>query len=87
MQGAGQGNVIDIVAGRVGDRAILTPAGHAAIDDPGITREDDVGAEAQPFHHAGPKPFDQNVGLGAQLECGGDGLGVLEVERDVATPA
>ena len=53
----------------------------------GIAREADLGAEAEPLHHAGAKALDQRVGGADQLERGRDRLRLLQVERDRAPAA
>ena len=52
------------------------------IDQPRIAREHDVGAEAEPLHHAGTKAFDQRVGAGEQVEHLRDRGLVLQIELD-----
>ena len=47
---------------RLRQRAVLAPAGHAAVDQPRVARRQHLGAEAEPLHHAGPKALDQHVG-------------------------
>ncbi len=63
MQRAGERDVVDVVAGGLRERPVLAPAGHAAVDEPRVAREADVGAEPEPLHHAGPEALDQRVGL------------------------
>ena len=46
-----------------------------------------VGADAQPFHHAGPEALDQRVGTLDEIEQRADAVGVLEVDGDVAPAA
>ena len=62
VQHAGERDVVDVVAGALGERAVLAPAGHAAVDEARIAREHDVGPEAEALHHAGTEAFDQRVG-------------------------
>ena len=70
------------MAGGLRQRAFLAPAGHAAIDQARIARLHHVGPEPEPLHHAGPKAFDQRIGIGQQVEhLRHRGL-VLEVELD-----
>ncbi|MEY9143844.1 hypothetical protein ABIF00_001828 [Bradyrhizobium elkanii] len=75
-------DVVDVVAGGVRQRAFLAPAGHASIDQPGIAREHDVRTEPEALHHAGPKTFDQRVGMAEQVEHFGNRRLVLEIELD-----
>ena len=61
----------------------LAPAGHAAIDQARVARRHDVGAEAQPLHHARAEALDQRVGVGEQIEHLRDRrLRCLQVELD-----
>ncbi|MNP30813.1 hypothetical protein D3C76_1239050 [compost metagenome] len=46
VQRAGQGDVVVVVAGGVGQRTVLAPAGHPAVDQLRVAREADVRAEA-----------------------------------------
>ena len=57
-----QRDVVDVVPRRGRERAVLPPARHPAVYQPGITRETRLGPEAEPLQHAGPEPFDQHVG-------------------------
>ena len=70
------------MAGRLRQRALLAPAGHAAEHQPRIARHHHVGPEAQPLHHAGAKAFDQRVGASEQVQYLRDCGLVLEVEFD-----
>ncbi len=82
VQRAGQGQVVDVMPSRVGQRAGLAPAGHAAVDETRVGGEAIVRAEAEAFHHAGAEAFDQHVGAGCQLFGGGEAFGLLQVEAD-----
>ena len=57
---------------RVGERPVLAPAGHAAVDEARVAREADVGAEAEPLHHAGAETLDEHVGALDQAQGGLD---------------
>jgi hypothetical protein len=70
------------VAGGVGQRAFLAPAGHAAEHELWISGEHYVRPEAEPLHHAGPKTLDQRVGIGEQVEHLCNRCLVLQVEFD-----
>ena len=70
------------MAGGIGQRAFLAPAGHAAVDQLWIARQHDVGPEAEPLHHAGPKALDQRVGVRQQVENPCNRVLVLQVELD-----
>ena len=84
---AGERDVVDVVAGRLRERTLLAPARHAAVDEARIAREADVGAEAEPLHHAGPEALDQRVGLLDQTQHRVDALGLLQVDADRAPAA
>ena len=87
MQRAGERDVVDVVAGRLGERAFLAPAGHAAIDQLGIAREADVGPEAQPLGDAGAERLGHAVGLLDQAQHDLDAFLLLQVDRDRAAAA
>ena len=64
-----------------GQRAVLAPAGHPAVDEPGIAGQADVGPEPEPLGHPGAEALHQAVGAVDQVEDEGDPVGVLEVDR------
>lgn len=78
-QQARQRHVVQVVASGPGERAVLAPARHPAIDQLGVARRAFGGAEPQPFHHAGAKAFDQNVGLADQIQGARLAAGRLQV--------
>ncbi|KAG1183377.1 hypothetical protein G6F35_015362 [Rhizopus arrhizus] len=84
VQGAGDGDVVQIMAGRLRQRTVLPPAGHASVHQPRIARQAFVGPQAQPFHDARPEPFEQGVGLVQQPQYDIGRAGLLEVQRDRA---
>ncbi|MCY1361398.1 hypothetical protein D9M69_480640 [compost metagenome] len=86
-EGAGQGDVIEVVAGGLGQRPLLAPAGHAAIDQPGIERQAHVRPQAQALHDAGAHAFDQRIAVLRQLQHGANALGTLQVDADGALAA
>ena len=86
-QGPGERDVVDVVSGGMRVGAGLPPSGHASVHQLRVAAEAHVGAETQPLHHAGPEALDQRVGARHEVEQGGDAVGVLEVDRDVATAA
>ena len=61
-QRAGQREIVEIVAGGLRQRPVLSPAGHAAVDEPRIALGAVGRPEAEPLHHAGPVALDQRVG-------------------------
>ncbi len=80
----GEGEIIDVVAGFLRERPLLSPSGHAGEDEARIGGEAEVGTEAQPLHDAGPEALDQGVGPGDRREHRVDRGALLEVERDRA---
>ena len=64
----GQRDVVDVVAGRLGVRAVLAPAGHAAEHQLRVAGEALVGPDAEPFHDAGAEALDERVGRLDQIE-------------------
>ena len=63
VESPSDGDVIDVVAGRLRERAVLPPASHACIDQPRITRGDDVWTETQPLHDARTEALYQHVSV------------------------
>jgi hypothetical protein len=55
--------------------ACSAPAGHPAINELWVALQRDLGAEAEPLHHAGPKPFEHHVGAFEELQARFDGGG------------
>ena len=86
VQRAGDRDVVHVVTGRLGQRPVLPPAGHPAVDDPLVDLPAVLGPEPEPLGHTGAHALHHDVGLGDQVEHHLRGLGVLEVERD-ARPA
>ena len=62
MQRAHQGDVVDVMPRRLRQRAVLAPAGHAAVDQLRVRGEARFGPDAEPFHHARSKAFDERIG-------------------------
>ena len=87
VQGAGQGDVVEVVAGGGGVGSVLAPAGHAAVDEARVAGQAVVGADAEPLGHAGPEPLQQCVGAVNQGKDRLDALGRLEVDADRAAPS
>ena len=87
VEGAGDRDVVHVVPGGLGERAVLAPAGHPAVDQARVDRVAVLGAEAEPLGDAGAHALDEHVGVGDQLQDGLGGLGVLEVERDAGAAA
>ena len=87
VEHAGERDVVDVVAGARRERAVLAPAGHAAVDELRIRGEQDVGTEAEALHHARPEAFDERVRLLREQQRGGDAVFRLEIQRHGAAPA
>ncbi|MQY14702.1 hypothetical protein SRB5_48780 [Streptomyces sp. RB5] len=81
-EGAGDGDVADVVAGGGREGAVLAPAGHPPVHQPGVAGAAVVGADAQPLGDAGAVALDQDVGPLHEVEDGGLPVRVLEVEED-----
>jgi hypothetical protein len=81
VQRAGQRDVVDVMAGRLGERTFLAPAGHAAIDQPGIALQADVGPEPQPLGDAGAERLGQSVGLVDQAQHDLHAFLLLQIDR------
>ena len=79
---AGERDVVDVVAGRVRERAVLAPAGHPPVDQPRVAGEALVGTEPEPLGDAGPEALDERVGLLDQPQHALDAVGVLQVDAD-----
>jgi hypothetical protein len=62
IQRAADGDVVEVVARGLCERTLLSPAGHAAVDDAGVARQHRIGPEAQALHHAWPVALDEHVG-------------------------
>lgn len=86
-QGAGEREVGDVVPGALGQRAVLAPAGHPAVDELRVAGEAGVGADAEPFGHSGAVALDEDVGAFGQVEDAGRPLVALEVQEDGALVA
>ena len=77
VQHAGHADIIDVMPRHLAPRAALPPAGHAAIDKAGIDGMTCVRADAHALSHAGAEAFDQDIGLGNQLEQRFDRFGLF----------
>ena len=60
-------HVVDVMASGACERAGLAPAGQPRVDQPRMRRQQRVGTQPQPLHHAGPEALDQRIGLRDQL--------------------
>ena len=82
VQRAGQCDVVQVVARRMRQRALLAEAGHTAIHKTGVMFVAGRGAKAQPFGHTRAKSLDQHIGAGHQLHQGSNPAGRLKVQCD-----
>jgi hypothetical protein len=82
MQHARHGDVVEVVAGARGHRAILAPARHAADHQARVALQADLRCEPQALDDAGAKRVEQHVGALGQLQHEGDRVGPLEVHGD-----
>lgn len=65
---ARDGDVADVVPGPLGQRAVLTPAGHPAVDQRRVAGQAGVGADTEPLGDAGAQPLDEDVGALGEVE-------------------
>ena len=87
MQGAGQRDIVEVVAGGLCHGSFLAPARHAAIDQGRVLLQADLRAQAQAFHDAGAVALQQGVGLAHQLQDGVHPLRCLQIHADAALAA
>ena len=87
VERAGEGDVVDVVAGGLGVGAVLAPAGHAAVDELGVAGQAVIRADAEALGHAGAEALDEHVGLLDHGEHRLDALRALEVDADRAAAA
>jgi hypothetical protein len=83
---AGQGDVVDVVAGPLGEGAVLAPPGHATVDKAWVALQADVGAETEALGDSGPEPLEEGVGPLHEVQHHPDAVGVLEVDGDRELP-
>ena len=81
VERARQRDVVDVVAGRFGERARAAEPGHPRIDQSRIARHAVVRAEAELLGHARPVGLDQNVRLLDQPQHRLDAVGILQIDR------
>ena len=82
LERARQRDVVDVVAGGLRVRPVLTPAGQPPVHELRVAGERDVGPDAQPFRHAGPEHLEEGVGLLQQPQQCLDAVGLLQVDGD-----
>ncbi len=80
-QGAGKRDVVEVVPRSLRQRARLSPARHAAVDQLRIARQADIRPEAEALHDAGAHAFDQCVGAVDQAQHGIDSPRIFQVQR------
>ena len=78
---AGERDVVDVVPGRVSERAVLPPPGHAPVHEARVARQAVVGTEPEAFGHPRPEALDERVGLLDHPEHRLHAVGVLQVDR------
>ncbi len=82
IQRAAHREVVDVVAGFLGERPVLTPSGHPPIDQTGVRLETDLWSQPQSFGDARAKSFDQRVGARQQLQQRTHRGRLLQIQRD-----
>ncbi len=82
---AAQRDVVGIVAGGVCQRAILSPARHAPVDQPFVSRHAGFGTQPELLHDAGPEAFENGVGDIAQSQDQVDAGLALEIHEQAGT--
>ena len=82
VQGAGQRDIVDVVAGGVGIGPELAPAGHAAIYQLGIDGVAFCRAQAQPLGHAGAETFEKRIGGFHQIQHQRPAFVTLQIHPD-----
>jgi hypothetical protein len=81
-QRARDGGIVVVVAGGPGQRPVLAPARHAAIDQARVEGVAGLGSQAQALHGAGPHAFDQRIGIARQGQHQVTPFGRLEIGKD-----
>ena len=82
-QHPGQGDVVDVVSGRRGVRAVLAPTGHPSVDQRRVARQAILGSDSQSFGHPGPEALEAEVGALNESQYRLSALRVLQVDRPV----
>jgi hypothetical protein len=63
-----EGDVVDVVPGARGERAVLAPTGHPAVHQARVAVEAVGGADSEAFRHPWPVALDERVGPLHQAE-------------------
>lgn len=66
--------------GAAGERALLAPARHPAVDEPRVAGVAALGPDAEALGDTGAVALDQDVGAGGEVEDAGGTVGCLEVD-------
>ena len=85
-QGAGQSDVIEIMAGDLCKRSVLAPAGNPAINETWVFFQTFRGTQSKSFHHARSRALDQPVGSPPPSEEQGPPHRACLRSQDNATP-
>lgn len=80
-EGAGEGDVRDVVPGPFGERPVLAPAGHPPVHDPRVAGQAGVGADTEALGDARPVALDQDVGAFDQVQDAVRAVLGLEVDE------
>ena len=81
LERTGQRDVVDVVSGGLGHRALLAPTGHPAEDEPRVAGQTVVRPETEPLGHPGSESLHEPVGRLHQSEDERHPVGVLEIDR------
>jgi len=84
---AGDADVVEVVAGGLGQRAGLAPAGHPAVDELRVACPAVLGPQAEALGGAGAHPLDQHVGPLDEVEHEAHARGRLQVDLDARAAA
>ena len=87
VQRTGERHVVDVVPGLTRHRTVLTPPGHAAVDQPRVAGVAVGRPDPEAFGDARPVALDQDVRVVDQAQHRVATRGVLEVGRDPAATA
>ena len=87
VESAGDGDVVDVVSGGVGERAVLAPPGHAPVDEPRVAFQAHVRPEPETLGDTGTEALDEDVRSLDEVEHELDATRRLEVDGDVGAPA
>ncbi len=81
-QPARDGQVVQVVATALGERAGLTPSRHAGVDQTRVELEARFRSEPEAFHHTGAESLDEHISARDELRGQGLALLVAKIERD-----